>query len=101
MSLRFSLIDYQVPSPPTHTREWADVLRWMICVMDPADTRLAFVAGCLSYSLKHGGLSAAQADACNKIYARIISDHKAGILVCQNTVAAFGERPDESRKGLN
>jgi hypothetical protein len=94
----FALLSYQVPSPPEKSREWSDVLRWMICVMDPADTRLSFIAGCLSHALKNGGLTKAQADACNKIYARVIGDFGRGILVCQNKDPAAQSAENPSKR---
>jgi hypothetical protein len=62
------------------------MLRWMVCVMDPSDARLAFIASCLSHSLRHDGLTKPQSEACNKILARIFDAYRDGILVCQNTM---------------
>ena len=82
----FSLLAHQVPEYPENAG-WGDVLRWMICVMDPCDQRLAFIAGCLSHFLKFGGLTLKQSKACRKILVRIAEDFNAGILVCQNSKA--------------
>ena len=82
----FSLTFDQVPDPPDGGK-WMDVLRWCICVMDPKDTRLSFIAGCLSYALVNDGLTQKQAAACQSILDRLIDDFGRGILVCQNTEA--------------
>lgn len=84
MTERFTLTSDQVPFI-TMSEFWVDVLRWCICVMDPTDTRLGFVAGCLSRAAKDGHLSDRQADACNAILTSLIRDFADGILLCQNT----------------
>lgn len=84
----FSLTMTQVPAPPESTA-WIDILRWMICVMDRDDGRLSFVAGCLSHSLRYGGLSDRQHNVCEPIFHRVVDDWRAGVLICQNVL------PDE------
>jgi len=84
--IKFHLQSHQVPSPPTSTL-WVDLLRWTVCVMDPKDTRLAFIASCLSYAIKNGGLTDAQAEACENIHERVRDAFMDGTLVCQNTIA--------------
>lgn len=79
----FSLFSHQVPSPPK-SLAWVDILKLVVCVMDPDDTRLGFAAGCLSQAAKHSGLTEKQAKACQKIYERMLSDYRQQILVCQN-----------------
>jgi hypothetical protein len=82
---RFTLTASETPDPPESTL-WADLLRWMVCVMDPDDTRLAFVAGCLSHAMRNdNGLSGKQATACQAILDRLCTDWAEGVLVCQNT----------------
>lgn len=81
----FSLYAHQVPDRPD-SLVWVDVLRWMVCVMDVHDTRLAFIASCLSYAIKNEGLTPAQARACNRIYERVQEAFFDRVLVCQNTV---------------
>lgn len=84
---RFTLFCDEVPEPP-ESGLWVDLLRWVICVMDPSDTRLAFVAGCLAQVARTGGLSQKQADACKAILNSICKAWSEGVLVCQNTVPA-------------
>lgn len=84
MKPTFTLNAQQVPQPP-ESSFWVDVLRWMVCVMDPADPRLGFIAGCLSHALKAGTLTDRQHEACDRIWAAVAADYQAGILVCQNT----------------
>ncbi len=85
--LKFTLTESQVPEVPWSadgTMTWADALRWLVCVMDPLDSRLGFIAGCLSYELKQGALTPKQAAACKRITEAILADFHDGILVCQN-----------------
>lgn len=84
MANRFTLTSDQVPGV-TLSDSWVDVLRWCICIMDPNDTRMAFVAGCLSRAAKGQNLTDRQAEACNAILMSLMRDMAAGILVCQNT----------------
>lgn len=84
MTKRFTLTCDQVPGV-TLSDSWVDVLRWCICIMDPHDTRMAFVAGCLSRAAKGQNLTDRQAEACNAILMSLMRDMAAGILVCQNT----------------
>lgn len=84
MTDRFTLFCDEVPNPP-QSALWVDLLRWMICVMDPDDKRLAFVAGCLSHAMRAGGLSEKQSAACQSILGAMCRDWADGILVCQNT----------------
>jgi hypothetical protein len=81
----FSLTMDQVPSLPTICT-WPDALRWMVCVMDPDDSRFAFIASCLSYSVKNDGLTDKQSAACEKILQRVYAEYNEGILICQNTI---------------
>lgn len=85
MTPRFTLFCDEVPEPP-ESGLWVDLLRWMICVMDPADSRTAFVAGCLSYAAQNDGLSAKQAEACQAILNAVCKAWADGVLVCQNTI---------------
>lgn len=84
MAERFTLTSNQVPFM-TLSEDWTDVLRWCLCVMDPTDTRMSLIAGCLSRTAKGEHLTERQAEACNAIFKSLISDFAAGILVCQNT----------------
>lgn len=84
MTERFTLTDDQVPSPPVSPL-WVDILKWCVCVMDPADERLGFIASCLAYAIKNNGLTERQAAACSAIKKRLIDDWAHGILLCQNT----------------
>lgn len=85
MAERFTLTAEQVPYPCA-SEQWVDILRWCICVMDPADTRIGFVAGCLSHAFKNGGhLTDRQFDACDAIVQSLVEDWAQGVLVCQNT----------------
>lgn len=86
MNPRFVLFCDEVPEPPK-SNLWVDLLRWMICVMDPDDKRLAFVAGCLSHGLRNDGLSDKQAAACQAILDTICKAWAEGVLVCQNTTS--------------
>lgn len=88
----FSLNADQVPEPPDSTL-WTDVLRWAVMVMDPADSRLAFMCSVLSQAIEKDGLSDKQSKACKRIMGTIRKDYAAGILVCQNTMPT--DLPDE------
>lgn len=59
--------------PPDSTN-FADLLKWAICVMEKDDTRLKFVSGAFAHCLKHGGLSNKQAAVVNKILASLRDD---------------------------
>lgn len=96
-NIPFSLLSHQVPPMPSSTR-WADILRWMVIVMDPDDSRLSFIASLLSHSLKYGGLSEKQSAAATKIYDRIVEAFEDGILVCQNSV---GKTEGHSDRTIN
>ena len=96
----FSLTSDCVPSPPVST-QWADVLRWLVMVMDPQDTRLSFIAGLLSHTLKHGGLTDRQSAAGNKIWHAIQADFRASILVCQNTQPVMATTNPDNIRTLN
>lgn len=80
---KFTLTASHVPQEPA-SRQWSDLLRWLVCIMDPDDKRLSFVAGCLSHTLKFGGLSDRQCAACEAILNSVKSDLSEGILLCQN-----------------
>jgi len=84
MTPRFVLFCDEVPDPP-ESKVWVDLLRWMICVMDPDDKRLGFVAGCLSQACQNDGLTTRQAASCQAILETICRAWGDGILVCQNT----------------
>ena len=86
MNPRFALYCDEVPDPPATTL-WVDLLRWAVCVMDPEDKRLTFVAGCLSFATQNEGLTAKQSSACEAILKSLHQDWQNGILVCQNTAA--------------
>ena len=88
----FTLTCDEVPDPPKSSL-WADLLRWMVCVMDPADKRIAFVAGCLSSAIQKDGLTEKQAAACAAILSTVCQAWSDGILVCQNTMPA----PDDEQ----
>jgi hypothetical protein len=79
------LEDYQVPLPPygEDGTPWTDTLRWLVCVMNPDDRSLHFIASVLSSALKNGGLTERQAAAAKKIEHRIMRDYDAGVLDCQ------------------
>ena len=83
----FTLSCDEVPDPPKSAL-WADLLRWMVCVMDPADKRIGFVARCLSSAVKNDGLTEKQAAACSAILSTVCQAWSDGILVCQNTISA-------------
>lgn len=85
MTSRFVLFCDEVPDPPESSL-WIDLLRWMICVMDPDDPRLPFVAGCLSHAAQHGILSEKQATACQGILTALCAAWSEGALICQNNV---------------
>lgn len=82
---RFALYRDEVPDPPPSSL-WVDLLRWMICVMDPDDRRLSFVAGCLSHAAQTGILSEKQSNACQAILNTICRAWGEGTLVCQNNI---------------
>lgn len=84
MPPNFTLSCEEVPDPPASS-EWAAVLRWLICVMDPDDAGLPFIAACLSYAIPNDGLTAAQASACQTILTRVLEAWGDDALVCQNT----------------
>lgn len=96
---RFTLLCDEVPEPP-ESPLWVDLLRWVVCVMDPDDRRIGFVAGCLSHACQHDGLSARQASACQAILNSVMKAWADGVLVCQNTVPTEGvkELPPIMRK---
>lgn len=79
----WSLYDIETPQPPDSVR-WADVLRWLVCVMDPDDKSLSYVASCLSHALQFNGLSDKQHIVCAKISDRVRASYDAGTLLCQN-----------------
>lgn len=85
MPPRFTLLSNEVPAPP-QSALWVDLLRWILCVMDPDDTRMAFVAGCLSHAAQNDGLSPKQAAACQAILSNVCKAWADGILICQNTL---------------
>ena len=58
---------------PAHPRceHWACHLRWLLMVMDPDDSSLAFVAGVLVHALNRGGISEKQALAIKRVMSRM------------------------------
>lgn len=56
--------------PPDSTN-FADLLKWAICVMEKDGTRLKFVSGAFAHCLKLGGLSNKQAAVVIKILASL------------------------------
>ena len=96
---RFTLTASETPDPPESTL-WADLLRWMVCVMDPDDTRLAFVSSCLSHACKAGGLTERQARACQKMLDDVWQAWADGVLICQNTPPA-DEAPEAIATRMN
>lgn len=80
---QFMLFDHQVPEPP-ETTPWVDHFRWLIFVMNPDDPALHFVASVLAYALDKGGVTSRQQKAALKILERVVRDHRAGVLECQN-----------------
>lgn len=78
----FMLLDYQVPECPASTL-WSDQLRWLICVMNPDDGSLHYIASVLAYALKNDCLTDRQSKAANKILRRVRLDFAAGVLDCQ------------------
>lgn len=89
--LTFSLHSGQAPDRPESTL-WIDQLRWLICVIDPDDTSLAFIASVFGQALKNAGnLSKRQSDACQKILNRVARAHDEGRLDCQHFVPGFEE----------
>ncbi|MBL4802295.1 MAG: hypothetical protein JKY45_10410 [Emcibacter sp.] len=78
----FSLYAHQVPEYP-NGNDWGDALRWLISVMDYDDKSLPFIAGLLAYYYTKEGLTARQAKPANKVLAKVLDMHSAGVLYCQ------------------
>lgn len=72
----------QVPRPPAFKTE-VDRLRWLICVADPDDKDLSFVASLLSQALKKGSLSDKQNLYFEHIWKRIHGRYVLNFLRCQ------------------
>ena len=84
-----------IPDRPENST-WTGLLRWMLAVMDDDDKALPFIASCLSYCTKNGGLTERQAASCSKALTRITDRWSAMTLDCQ----AEEIDPDESTEGL-
>jgi len=81
--LSFQLKSFQVPEYP-EGETYADLLRWLICVMDHDDPQFGFVCGCLSYCCKFGGLTSDQAEAIGRVRDRVCSRWEKEQLLCQS-----------------
>lgn|SRR5690554_2979926 len=82
----FMLKNYQVPDMPRQIggTPWVDILRWMVCVMNPDDRSLHFIASVLSSAIKNEGkLSPKQAEVVEKIFKRVERDFDSEVLDCQ------------------
>lgn len=89
----YALSPEQVPPPPYGGNvSWACALRWCVAVMDHDDKGLSFVASCLSYAVKSGGLSIRQQQACDKILNRVVDQYQIEKLDCQ---VGMETRPSE------
>ena len=64
---------------------FVDLLHRSICIMDPDDRRIGFIAGCLSYDCQRDGLTSSQASACQAILKTLCKAWAESTLVCQNT----------------
>lgn len=81
----FTLTNQQVPQPPIMSDDWADLLRWMIVVMNPDDPQLPFAASLLADALKKGALTERQSAAADRLMIRILGAYVAGDLLCIKT----------------
>lgn len=70
LALAFALSPEQIPSPP-RTESYADWLRWAVCVMEPVNPSLPFIAGVFSHCLSKGGLTGPQAKVASEIITRL------------------------------
>lgn len=78
----FTLSRHQVPQPPIMSDSWADLLRWLVVVMNPDDPQLPFAASLLADTLKKGVLTERQADAADRLMIRILDAYVNGDLLC-------------------
>ena len=92
--MTFGLTGDRVPDPPDGDK-WADILRWLICVMDADDKSFAFVAGVFAHCLKNGGyVTERQSRAANRIWKRVFEEWQSDVLDCQHaTSPGAGQAP--------
>ncbi len=70
------------PRPPT-TRQWRDILRWLVAVMDDDDKALGFVASMLNHAIERDGLTPKQVIHAERLWMAYEARYRLGELESQ------------------